>query len=131
EASTNGDGKKKKRTGRNAAVSQQTRIKAHLMSLMQRGFTRLYKDGRIIELATPDSYTGTDFTDTFVLVDRLAVRPDTRTRLVDSLEVCYQEGHGQAVIELADEAHTRLFYSEAFACKNCNIRYAVPEPRLF
>src|ERR671926_867297 len=31
EASSNGDGKKKKRTGRNAAVSQQTRIKAHLM----------------------------------------------------------------------------------------------------
>src|ERR1051325_5789628 len=71
EASTNGDGKKKKRTGRNAAISQQTRINAHLMSLMQRGFTRLYKDGRIIELATPDSYTGTDFDDTFVLVDRL------------------------------------------------------------
>jgi excinuclease ABC subunit A len=129
--STNGDGKKKKRTSRTIAASQQTRIKAHLMSLMQRGFTRLYKDGRIIELATPDSYADTDFENTFVLVDRLVVRPDTRTRLVDSLEVCYQEGHGQAVIEMADEAHTRLFYSEAFACKNCNLRYAAPEPRLF
>src|SRR5262249_36528418 len=110
------------------AASQQTRIKAHLMSLMQRGFTRLYKGGRIIELATPDSYEGTNFADTFVLVDRLVVRPDTRARLVDSLEVCYQEGRGQAIIELADEAHTRMAYSEAFACKNCNIRYAAPEP---
>src|SRR5581483_9454574 len=131
EANTNGDGKKKKRGARTSVVSQQTRIKAHLMSLMQRGFTRLYKDGRIIELATPDSYSDTDFDNTFVLVDRLVARPDTRTRLVDSLEICYQEGHGQAVIELADAAHTRLFYSEAFGCKNCSIRYAAPEPRLF
>jgi excinuclease ABC subunit A len=132
QANTNGDGKKKKRGARAAAAAgQQTRIQAHLMSLMQRGFTRLYKGGRVIELATPDSYTDADFADTFVLVDRLVVRPDTRTRLVDSLEICYQEGHGQAVIEVADEAHTRLFYSEAFACKDCNIRYAAPEPRLF
>src|SRR5256714_13568619 len=55
QANTNGDGRKKKRGARADAASQQTRIKAHLMSLMQRGLTRLYKDGQIIELATPDS----------------------------------------------------------------------------
>src|SRR4051794_35715267 len=65
DASNNGDGKKKKRGARPSVVSQQTRIKAHLMSLMQRGFTRLYKDGQIIELATPDSYTDANFDDTF------------------------------------------------------------------
>lgn len=131
EATTNGDAKKKKRKARESVASQQTRINAHLMSLMQRGFTRLYKDGRTIELATPDSYTDKDFDNTFVLVDRLVARPDVRTRLVDSLEVCYQEGHGQAVIETADESHTRLEFSESFECKNCNIQYAAPEPRLF
>ncbi len=131
DASTNGDAKKKKRKARESVASQQTRINAHLMSLMQRGFTRLYKDGRTIELATPDSYTDNNFDNTFVLVDRLVARNDVRTRLVDSLEVCYQEGHGQAVIETADESHTRLEFSESFECKNCNIKYAAPEPRLF
>src|SRR5581483_12308086 len=33
---TNGDGKKKKRAARADAAGQQTRVKAHLMSLMQR-----------------------------------------------------------------------------------------------
>ena len=131
DASGNGDAKKRKRKARESVASQQTRINAHLMSLMQRGFTRLYKDGRTIELATPDSYTDKDFDNTFVLVDRLVARPDVRARLVDSLEVCYQEGHGQAVIETADESHTRLEFSESFECKNCNIKYAAPEPRLF
>ena len=131
DASTNGDAKKKKRKARESVASQQTRINAHLMSLMQRGFTRLYKDGRTIELATPDSYTDSNFDNTFVLVDRLVARSDVRARLVDSLEVCYQEGHGQAVIETADESHTRLEFSESFECKHCNIKYAAPEPRLF
>jgi excinuclease ABC subunit A len=131
DASSNGDSKKKKRAARESTASQQTRIKAHLMSLMQRGFTRLFKDGRIIELATPDSYTDQNFDDTFVLVDRLVARPDVRARLVDSLEVCYQEGHGEAVIEIADESHTRMHFSEGFECKNCHLKYAAPEPRLF
>ena len=37
-----------------------------------------------------------------MLVDRLTARPDIRQRLVDSLEICFQEGHGTALIETAD-----------------------------
>lgn len=130
-AGTNGGGKQKKQSARAAKVSQRTRIDAHLMSLMQRGFTRLYKDGRTIELATPDSYTDSDFDNTFVLVDRLTVDAEARARLVDSLEVCYQEGHGQAIVETAQEPRLRFQFSEGFECKRCAIKYAAPEPRLF
>src|SRR5262249_13787435 len=68
--------------------------------------------------------------DTFVLVDRLAVRDDVRSRLVDSLEICYQSGEGQAVIQLAGE-NRRMSFSEGFECKQCGIRFGAPEPRLF
>ncbi|HQR40498.1 MAG TPA: excinuclease ABC subunit UvrA, partial [Blastocatellia bacterium] len=107
------------------------RITAHLMSLMQRGFTRLVHKGAIIELKTPDSFEGASFDDVFVLVDRLAVSTEVRGRLVDSLEVCYSEGHGQAVIETVGDAPERFAFSERFECKACRIVYAVPEPRLF
>jgi excinuclease ABC subunit A len=129
DAATNGA--KPKRKGRKPTASKNTRITAHLMSLMQRGFTRLYKNGEIIELATPDSYTDSTFDDAFVLVDRLIARPDVRARVVDSIEICYQEGHGQAVIEIADAEGRRLPFSESFECKQCNLKYATPEPRLF
>jgi excinuclease ABC subunit A len=132
EAAGNGDQpKRKKRQARESSASQDTRIKAHLMSLMQRGFTRLYRDGKVIELATPDSYTYRDFDNTFALVDRLVVRSDVRARLVDSIEVCYQEGHGQAVIETAGDKRQRLHFSEGFECKRCGVAYAAPEPRMF
>src|SRR5207245_5963369 len=77
-------------------------IAAHVMSLMQRGFTRLLHDGKQIDLSSPDDYLRDDFEDVYVLVDRLTAGEDVRQRLVDSLETCFREGHGQAVVELAD-----------------------------
>jgi excinuclease ABC subunit A len=108
-------------------------IKAHLMSLMQRGFTRLYDARRdeIIELQTPDSFTGSSFDKIFVLVDRLVVRADEHNRLVDSLETCYREGHGQAVIQTLGANPQQFSFSEKFECKNCGLAYIQPEPRLF
>ncbi|MEO6727136.1 MAG: excinuclease ABC subunit A, partial [Blastocatellia bacterium] len=108
-------------------------IKAHLMSLMQRGFTRLYDAAKndTVELQTPDSFTGKSFDHVFVLVDRLAAKADVRSRLVDSIEACYREGHGQAVIQTVGEEPQQLVFSEKFQCKNCGLNYIQPEPQLF
>lgn len=104
---------------------------AHIMSLMQRGFTRLFYKGQIVELQSPDDFQLDSFDDVFVMVDRLVARPDIRQRLVDSLEICFQEGHGTANIETGDPEPTRLKYSDRFECKYDGTVYAEPEPRLF
>ncbi|MCC6742689.1 MAG: excinuclease ABC subunit UvrA [Acidobacteria bacterium] len=121
----------RRKTAVDTGESERKRITAHLMSLMARGFTRLYRNGEIVELKTPDSYTATSFDDTWVLVDRLAVGTEVRGRLVDSLETCYREGHGQAAIETATGERQRSTFSERFECKHCRIVYESPEPRLF
>src|SRR5437868_3940773 len=94
---------KTRRNGKSprASVSASSRhlITAHLMSLMQRGFTRLLSEGKQIDLSTPDDYQRENFDGVYVLVDRLVARPDVRQRLVDSFETCFREGHGQAVVE--------------------------------
>ena len=117
-------------------------IVAHLMSLMQRGFTRLFHDGQQIDLASPDDYQRDNFDGVYVLVDRLVARPDIRQRLVDSLETCFREGHGQAVIEAGTHASgvqlteraagaPTMRFSERFECKYDGTIYETPEPRLF
>ena len=50
------------------SVSPSHVITAHLMSLMQRGFTRLLHDGEQIDLASPDDYRRDDFEEVYVLV---------------------------------------------------------------
>jgi excinuclease ABC subunit A len=101
------------------------------MSLMQRGFTRLFADGQAIELNSPDDYTRADFENVYVLVDRLGARADVRQRLVDSLETCFQEGHGTAIVLTAEQEPQRFYFSERFECKYDGTVYAQPEPRLF
>ncbi len=107
------------------------RVKGYLMSLMQRGFTRLYRRGEIFELTTPDAFPFADFHETSVLVDRLVVRPDTRERLVDSLETAYREGNGKVEIQTVGPTAQQFRFSEDFECKTCHIGYPMREPRLF
>ena len=149
ESSSNGDGgavslKKNERSGpatrkrdkskANPSSPSRHSTTAHIMSLMQRGFTRLYAGGETIDLSSPDDYARDGFAEVFVMVDRLTAGPDMRQRLVDSLEICFQEGHGTAVIETVatpEAEPLRLKFSDRFECKNDGTLYAQPEPRLF
>ncbi|MBV9958468.1 MAG: excinuclease ABC subunit UvrA, partial [Acidobacteria bacterium] len=136
EAHGNGEARSAKKSARrdkSAAPARTASVTAHVMSLMQRGFTRLYDANarETIELRTPDDYTRADFENVYVLVDRLVARADVRERLVDSLETCFQEGHGTAIIETAEAEAQRLRFSERFECKYDGTVYAQPEPRLF
>ncbi len=106
-------------------------VKAHVMSLMQRGFTRFRRGAETFEVRAPEDYALPDFGGVFVLVDRLVARPDVRGRLVDSLETCFREGHGAAIIETVEPEPRFLRFSERFECKYDGTVYAPPEPRLF
>ena len=107
-----------------------------LVELQKRGFNRLCQDGKIHEFSSPESLLDVNFAKpVYVLVDRLAVNPESRSRLVDSIEICYREGSGEAILEfVADAAGNpaeRLTFNERFECKNDGTLYQEPEPRLF
>ena len=106
----------------------------HLLSLMQKGFTRLFRNGEIIDLQRPEDYTYEDFENTFVLIDRLKADASIRQRLVDSLEICFREANSAVIQEAArgenDEAQI-LKFSDRFICKYDGTVYEEPEPRLF
>ncbi|PYU39958.1 MAG: excinuclease ABC subunit A [Acidobacteria bacterium] len=118
------------------AGPSQEQVRQGLVDLQKRGFNRLYQAGRIHEFSSPESLLDVEFSKpVYVLVDRLAVSPESRARLVDSIEVCYREGQGEAILEfIADGAGNsaeRLTFNERFECKNDGILYQEPEPRLF
>jgi excinuclease ABC subunit A len=119
-----------------AGEPPQEALRQALLDLQKRGFNRLVQDGRVHEFSAPESLLDIDFgKPVFVLVDRLAVHPESRSRLVDSIEICYREGQGEAILEfVADSAGNppeRLTFNERFECKNDGTLYQEPEPRLF
>ncbi len=128
-----------------ASPPPQDVLRQALLDLQKRGFNRLYQDGRVHEFSSPETLLDIDFAKpVHVLVDRLAVNPESRSRLVDSIEICYREGQGEAILEFMPDAAAagsaasaatgkaeRLTFNERFECKNDGTIYQEPEPRLF
>jgi excinuclease ABC subunit A len=111
-------------------------VRQRLTELQKRGFNRLYQAGQIYDFSSPASLLELDFSRPIdVLVDRLAVSPDVRSRLIDSLEICYGEGQGEAILEFLPEKPeakaTRVVFNQQFECKHCGAVHQQPEPQLF
>ncbi|MGB6481914.1 MAG: hypothetical protein WBE86_00350, partial [Candidatus Acidiferrales bacterium] len=123
------------KAGKKAAPAADA-IKQTLGNLQKRGFNRVYQAGRVYEFSSPETLLDVDFAKpVYVAVDRLALGPEIRSRLMDSIEICYREGRSEAILEFVPEnaggAPERMIFSERFECKKCRITYQEPEPRLF
>jgi excinuclease ABC subunit A len=126
----------RKGSAKKAAKPSGEAIQQTLADLQKRGFNRLYQAGRVYEFSSPETLLDLDFSKPVsVLVDRLAISPEARSRLMDSIEICYREGQGEAILEFLPENPgedtERMLFNERFECKNCGIVYQEPEPRLF
>jgi excinuclease ABC subunit A len=125
---------RKKKAKKDAASVLSDQLKSRLLDLRTRGFNRLYQGGQIFEFSTPESLLNINFAEpVFALVDRLVISPDSRSRIVDAVEISYRES-GEVIFENVprDEQPSEwLRFSQRFECKACNLRYEEPEPRLF
>ena len=107
-----------------------------LNTLRRRGFARLLVGGRTVTIdeaaSSLDALRGSPTL--AVIVDRVKMDADIRTRLTDSIETAFHEGDGAAfAIEVDDTGvpiRTHRF-SERFECRTCGLLYEVPQPRLF
>ncbi len=136
-----------RKSSKKAAVAADSgltdQLKARLFDLRKAGFNRLYQAGQVFEFSTPESLLDIRFDQpVFVLVDRLAVSAESRSRIVDAVETAYREA-GEVIFDLPSQGDslasagegaraTRVLrFAQRFECKSCNLRYEEPEPRLF
>jgi excinuclease ABC subunit A len=131
---TSGKKKARKKGASEKAPVPLDAIKSRLFELRQRGFNRLFQRDQIFEFSTPESLLDVNFAEPlFVLVDRIAVSADSRSRIVDASEISFRES-GEVLFETAprdDQPAKQLRFSQRFECKKCGIKYEEPEPRLF
>ncbi|MBZ5682360.1 MAG: excinuclease ABC subunit UvrA [Acidobacteriia bacterium] len=125
---------RKKKAASNEKEPLTEALKTRLFDLRKAGFNRLCQSGQVFEFSTPESLLDINFGQpVFMLVDRLTVSPEGRARIVDAIETAYRES-GEVIFEIPphdDQPARQMRFAQRFECKNCNVRYEEPEPRLF
>ncbi len=110
-------------------------LREELPRLQQRGFQRVRLNGEICRLDDHDiidSKAKEIAVD--IVVDRIVLRDDQRSRLADSLELAFSEGDDRAVILIVDtkgKAERELPLSNRLACVTCGDVHEPVTPRHF
>jgi excinuclease ABC subunit A len=98
--------------------------------LRNEGFTRVKVDGEQ-HLLEDEITLDKKFKHTIeVVVDRLTIKPDLRTRLAQSVETAAQLADGLVSIDIVDDGRSLLF-SEKFACPDHGVSLPELQPRIF
>ena len=105
-----------------------------LDDVRKRGFVRVRVDGQTYDLADVPALNRRQNHDIAVMVDRLVVRADDRSRLNDSIETALKTADG--VVEVVRYGRTAserepVTFSERFACPVCGLSLPELEPRQF
>ncbi|HWP60441.1 MAG TPA: excinuclease ABC subunit UvrA [Candidatus Acidoferrales bacterium] len=117
------------------AVGRKGEYRRQLRDLAQAGFSRVKIDGRVYRLDDEIVLRKTVSHDIDLVVDRLAIKPETRKRLADSLEVASRYGGEVVKIEVFDDGEEQggreLLFSQKLACARCGVSYPEFTPRMF
>ncbi len=101
-----------------------------LEDIRRQGFVRVRVDGQVHTLEEEIPLEKNKKHDIEVVVDRLVLGPDQRTRLIDSLETAVKLGGGTAIVVPVDGGE-EVRFSQDYACPVDGISVPQPEPRSF
>ncbi len=97
--------------------------------LQKSGFVRVRVDGEMYETSEPPKLNKQKKHTVEVVIDRLTVREDIKSRLADSLETATAQSGGLALV-VTGEGEEMLF-SQNYACADCGISIEELAPRMF
>ncbi len=128
---------------------------AHLLEEIRRqGFVRVRLDGQVLTIEEALKVPLDRYRQHWIeiVVDRLVVRTDIRSRLTDSIETALRAGKGTVIVQVLDSAgeqsverllgtvtgaprspdfRSDLIFSEQFACPDCGTNIPELQPRNF
>ena len=113
--------------------------------LRQEGFVRVKVDGEIYNLDEDEiELAKTKKHDISVVVDRIVVKEQARSRIADSVQIALKKADGIAVVDVVGNKtltpatspkgrgeNSEIIYSEKLACPDCNLSFEELTPRIF
>lgn len=97
--------------------------------LRKDGYVRVVIDGKQYDLSEDIELEKNKKHTINVIIDRLVMKEEIKTRLYESIEAASKLAHGKVVIDVLGKE--KLLFSENFACPHCDFSLTELEPRLF
>ena len=100
-----------------------------LSDFQKDGFVRARVDGETVELSDDIQIDRKKKHNIELIVDRLIIKPEIRSRLTESVEVALKHANNLVSIDIqGKEVHV---YSKNYACPDCGISFDELSPRMF
>ena len=103
--------------------------KALFEKYLKKGYVRVRVDNEMHSLQEEIPLDKNKKHDIDLVIDRVVVVDDEKSRIEDSIELALSEGDG--VVKVRDEEGQEYLYSSKFACPVCGFSIEEIEPRLF
>jgi len=100
-----------------------------LEDIRKQGFVRVRVNGEVRDLSEEIKLEKNKKHSIEVVIDRIVVKPDTRSRLADSLETALRLADGKVIVDVMEQEE--LLFSEKHACPVCGFSIGELEPRMF
>jgi len=100
-----------------------------LEDFSKQGFVRVKIDGQVYELTDDIELDRKKKHDIDLIVDRLVIREDIRSRLTESVETALRFANNLVKADIIGEKE--ILYSSNYACPDCNFSFPELTPRMF
>ena len=104
-------------------------IQSYYKTFQKEGFVRVRVDGEVYELTDDIEIDRKKKHNIELVVDRLVVKEEIRTRLTESVETALKYANNLVVIDIPGDKE--ILYSQNYACPDCNISIEELTPRMF
>ena len=100
-----------------------------LDNLRKSGYVRVRVNGEILDLSEEINLEKNKKDDIDVVIDRLVIKEDIRSRLFESIETATKLSNGKVLISIIGDKE--ILMSEHLACPYCDFSMSELEPRMF
>ena len=102
-----------------------------LEDLRKDGYIRVRVNQKMYDLSDEIVLEKNKSDDIDVVIDRIVLKEDSKSRLSEAIEQAVKLSHGKVVVEILGEEKKEVVFSENFACPYCSFSLPEIEPRVF
>ena len=99
--------------------------------LRKDGYVRVRVNGEMYDLSEDINLDKNKKDKIDVVIDRIILKEESRTRLFEAIEQATKLSNGKVVVQILGEDKKELVFSEQFACPHCEFSLPELEPRMF